>query len=142
MARPRSRRNLAALLVSLAPLVAVVLAQAVAAASGPSVETARVLASAGQLELAKREARAVAELGRDSDAARALYDSLQVESLAAIRDPAALWPQLAAAFFFSPEKRAQASQQAVAFTAEAASSLRTAGNYGQSLVLVAGVPPP
>jgi hypothetical protein len=140
--RPRARKSTPWLLAMMAPAAFLVATQVQQAITGPTVLHAQALRSSGDLAAAQREARAAAELGRDGEAARALHDDVQVELLAAGKDPARIWTDLQAATFFTDGARKQAERSAIEKTASYASALREQGNFQRSLAILAGVPDP
>jgi hypothetical protein len=137
----RPQRKAGVLLATALPTLLVLASQGVLATMQPSTTRARALAAAGNLEHAKREALATVELGRDEDGqAQTLYDKLQLQSFAAIKDPSTLWSKLSQARFLTTAARRQAENVAVERSASAAFDLQAKGNQRQSLLILAGVP--
>lgn len=142
LARPRRARSAVRLTAYSLPVVFFLTMQVMQASTQPSLERARTLQAAGQLEAARGEARAAVEVGREIEPAKALHDEIQVQMLDGSRDLASTWRRLQNAHFFTDNARQQARDNALDQVGQITGSLLEKGDYRQSLVILAGVPAP
>ena len=114
--RPAQNRDAFTSLVALVPALTIVVAQALLAATGPSLQRAQELAATGHPREAMLEAKASAELGIDADRAKVFHDALLLKEVENNVNPSTVWPELAAATFLTEGSRHEAERHALGVT--------------------------
>jgi hypothetical protein len=140
--RPAQNRDAYASLVALVPAVTIVVAQALLAATGPSLQRAQELAATGHPREAMLEAKASAELGINADKAKVFHDALLLKEVEKNANPSSVWPELAAATFLTEGSRHEAERHALGVTEHRADTLLLAGEYPAVLSFIGSVPMP
>lgn len=133
-----SRGRMVGFTLSAAFLIAI---QVLQATEQPSVKRAEEHRAAGQLDAARREARAAVERGRDVEAAAALHDAIQLETVSHNLNPTGLWSALEESHFLTDSGRKQGEEAALELVERTTGDLLEKGSVSQALAILAAVPP-